>query len=314
MSHEAATATIELPGEAAAESFGDVLDAPDRRLAAAATAPFVSAGIYQHQDAEGERLIVNHDEGRYHRIRRRVLAERSLAGGASSVAVRASSDLVAGGELILFNQDGFRGKYQRFPVAAGESRRQNLSFFMNDELGSALLLRRSPRETSIAVGGLGVGAQITNLLLAADQRIAPAGRPVFTWDMWPAEDGTPAQLRDRELLLVKIPFDVDSPGANHSAELLAWIRPLVAGAPEARTFRATLAFLRLNVSGWIAGRVADELAPRLLPVARQGLAPMIQAAVSTAMRAPFRSHYLLPGDGRSLAGQTEDDVAIVFVS
>jgi hypothetical protein len=41
---------------------------------------------------------------------------------------------------------------------------------------------------------------------------------------------------------------------------------------------------------------------------------LLQQAVGRLMSAPVRGFYLLPGDGRTLAGRTDDDVTLVLVS
>ena len=124
--------------------------------------------------------------------------------------------------------------------------------------------------------------------MGLDYRISPAGRPVFTWDMWPNSPDVPAALRDRALVLMKVPFEIDTPGANHSAEVLAWIDPFLRTVDGQARFGARLAHLRLDVNGWIAGRVAEEMRPRLEEV-RRFVAPLLQQAVGRLMSAPVRA-------------------------
>ena len=72
--------------------------------------------------------------------------------------------------------------------------------------------------------------------------------------------------------------------------------------------------MRLNVSGWLAGPVADELRRRLQQArASRLLSDMVRDAVGRVMSGARHDVYLLPGDGQSLAGRIEDDVTLVLV-
>ncbi len=271
--------------------------------------------VYQHSDRRGRSLYINHSPGAiYRRIRKSVLDDANLNDRISSLYVDASADEVAG-DVILFQNDRFFGRYARFTTTPGSPTTRNcinyVGDFINDRTSSILVVRRYANELPPTPLGSLVSRDDIEGFVNAVSGISMRGDPVFTWDMWPQGGDDHPNDPDRRFIEIKIPVTVDVPHwFDYDAEIRYWLYLYINGSGLLRGY---VAYYGAWVEGGIlSGEILDQIMDQL-PDTIGTVESFLSDALDMAnILGPFERQYFLPGEAGS-TGNTNDDVSIVLV-
>jgi hypothetical protein len=245
----------------------------------------------------------------------------------SSLTVTCASNEV-GGNVILFENANFIGKFQNYGVAVPPGINgfveQDVAYVgddFNDITSSILMVRRFAGETRpVSIRGLIKPSDLTDLV-NQQSGISPAGDPTITWDLWPTG---PTSNRDwhpndpgRRFIYVIVPITVHTPSPfpDAYAQIRYWIYLYVDGNGQLQGFTAywgyyvsTTCFLTQCITGDIASALAQRI-----PGTTGQVDALVERALAVAnVGGPYRFTYFLPGKG-GFAGSTWDDVTVVAV-
>ena len=268
--------------------------------------------LFQHNNYRGRSTFANlyyqNNPATYARISKGWLDAVSLHDSVSSLETGASS-WEQGGNVILFQDSGFRGRYTMFPATPGSTvRTPNLSSEnFNDRMSSGLLVRRFSRELPpIALGDMGsppLRQQIGDLA-SSIPRLSKRGNPVITWDMWPGFSPS------YNYIYVRVPVRVDVPSwFDYDAEIRLWLYLYVDGAGKVRGHVAW--YGAWVEGGWKTGSIMDRLMDGI-PGRIGDVNSRISDALSSLQALKFVKLYYLPGKANHV-GHVNDDVSIVLV-
>ncbi len=268
--------------------------------------------LYQHSNYRGRSTFANlyyqPNPPTYLRISKGWLDAVNLHDSVSSLETGASSS-ERGGNVILFQDSHFRGRYASFSATPGSTvRTPNLSSEnFNDRMSSGLLVRRYSSELRpIALGDLGsppLRQQIGDLA-SSIPRLSKRGNPVITWDMWPGFSPS------YNYIYVRVPVRVDVPNwFDYDAEIRLWLYLYVNGAGKVR---GHVAWHGAWVEGgWKTGSILDRLMEGI-PGRIGDVNSRISDALSSLQALTFVKLYYLPGRVDHV-GHVNDDVSIVLV-
>lgn len=260
--------------------------------------------FYQHSGYQGWSYFLNHGPGYVYRLVPWI--GNSYNDSISSLYVGCSA--TDRGEMIIFENKYFRGRYSRFSGTPGSTIFTNyIGGFMNDRTSSILAVRRfnPEKEFVISLGSLGLRSQIAEYA-ASVPRISLRGNPIITWDMWPPFSPS------KRFIYLRIPVTVDVPNWwDYDAEIRYWIYLYVSSAGQLNAYVAYYGcWVESGIkSGSIADRIMDEL-PSTVGAVNSQLSSTL--ALVAPLLGPLERQYFLPGTA-ALTGHTEDDVTLVLV-
>lgn len=268
--------------------------------------------LFQHNNYRGRSTFANlyyqPNPVTYSRISKGWLDAVNLHDSVSSLETGASS-WEGGGNVILFHDSRFRGRYAMFPANPGSTiRTPNLSSEnFNDRMSSGLLVRRFSRELPpIALGDMGSPPlrQQLGALASSIPRLSKRGDPVITWDMWPGSSPS------YNYIYVRVPVRVDVPSwFDYDAEIRLWLYLYVNSAGKVRGHVAW--YGAWVEGGWKTGSIMDRLMEGI-PGRIGDVNSRISDALSSLQALTFVKLYYLPGKANHV-GHVNDDVSIVLV-
>jgi hypothetical protein len=272
------------------------------------------ATLFEHPNFNGRAILFNE----WPDIVYKAIPELDSAGFndcISSLQVQTSA-YETGGYVVLFENNGYFGRYSRFEADPGVTvGSPYVGGFINDRTSSVLLIRRFINELTPTPLGSLVSTDTIKDLVKSRQGITPRGQPVITWDLFPrgpsgGSDSHPNEP-DKAYVYIKIPISVDVPNwFDYDAEIRYWIYLYV---DQAGVLQGYVDYYGAWVEGGIftgrvlAGVMADI--PNTLSDVSGQLAPAL--ALSNAA-GPYSRVYLLPGRNDQ-QGDTNDDVTVVLV-
>lgn len=289
-------------------------------------------GIFTHLytgcGSEGSSCLISHDPGFvYCRIHESMLLDVLGLKRIDSLYVEATAGEVAG-EVILFKQDHFEGRYTRFTTSPGapiiRNKLDHVGLHIDNSVSSILLLRRYGNENTYpirasltALGGLGAIEDRINSINPS--RIEMHGEVMVTWDMWPNGSVIDGNLRpndDRRFIWVRIPvrvnasFNPDRRWINYEAEIQYWIYLWVDGAGN---LRGHIAYAGLWIENGSRRGGVREIFEDFLPAAEAEVDNTLNSTLTVLNQTgPFCRQYFLPGTAVA-TGDTTDDVTLVLV-
>jgi len=282
--------------------------------------------LYTRDDLEGRSYFINHGPGYvYRRIWRSTLRRALCLNCIDSLYVDATDGEVAG-EVILFQDARFEGRYARFTTTPGAPTVRNevnyVGGHIDNRTSSVLVVRRYNNENAYAIGAnleaLGGLGAIENRVNDFD-RIRMRGDVIVTWDMWPdgsLSDRDPRPNDDRRFIWVRIPINVnaarnpDRYNVNYHAEIRYWIYLWVDAAGD---LQGHVAYSGVWVENGIRRRRVRRTIEDNLPDTEAEVNEMLDWMLSLLnLTGPFRRQYFLPGTAAA-TGYTSDDVTLVLV-
>lgn len=216
--------------------------------------------LYQHSNYRGRSTFANlyyqANPATYSRISKGWLDAVNLHDHVSSLETGVSSS-EGGGNVILFQDSGFRGRYASFSATPGTTvKTPNLSIEnFNDRMSSGLLVRRYSSELPpIALGDLGTPPLRQKLgdLASSIPGLSKRGNPVITWDMWPGFSPS------YNYIYIRVPVRVNVPSwFDYDAEIRLWLYLYVNSAGKVRGHVAW--YGAWVEGGWKTGSIMDRL-------------------------------------------------------
>jgi hypothetical protein len=280
--------------------------------------------LYQRDDLEGRSYYINHGPGYvYRRIWRSTLRRALCLNCIDSLYVDATAGEVAG-EVILFQDARFEGRYARFTTTPGDPTVRNevnyVGGHIDNKTSSVLVVRRYDNEDTYAVG-----AELAAFLREIEDRVNDLslmnmrGEVVVTWDMWPdgsLSDRDPRPNDNRRFIWVRIPVNVNASRnphrrwINYHAEIRYWIYPWVDAAGD---LQGHVAYSGVWVENGIRRKKVRATIEDYLPDTEAEVNSMLDSVLPYLNRSgPFRRQYFLPGTAVA-TGNTTDDVTLVLV-
>jgi hypothetical protein len=242
----------------------------------------------------------------------------------SSLFFSASSDEV-GGNVILFENAGFVGRYLNFgltvppDLGAGSFAEEDVSYVgdaFNDITSSYLLVRRFDNETRpTPIGALVPQQKITDIVNSQNQ-ISSAGSTTFTWDLWPTGPASGSDWHPNDpskmFLYILVPINVDTQTifGTYSAQVRYWVYLYV---DDSGKLEGYVDYYGCWVQGgWITGQVQNGLMQKIPGTIGQVNDLVSQALGLANIGGPYRFLYYLPGKNAA-SGSTWDDLTVVGV-
>jgi hypothetical protein len=244
----------------------------------------------------------------------------------SSLSLACTGEEV-GGNIALFENAGFVGRYQNYGVtlpAGANLVEEDVSYVgddFNDITSSFLIVRRFANETSpVSLKALIPPDKIT-AIVNQQSGISSNGDPTITWDMWPTGPTSSSDWHPNDpgkrFIYVLIPIKVHTPWPfpDADAQVRYWIYLYVDDQGQLQGYTAywgywvgSCCFLTQCITGDVANGLAEAI---------PGTLGQVDALVSDAigfanLGGPYRFSYFLPGDG-GFTGSTWDNVTVVAV-
>jgi hypothetical protein len=230
----------------------------------------------------------------------------------SSVKLTCSPDEVSG-EVFLFENARFDGKYIQLEAAAGEDTSVSyVGSYINDKASSLLVYRHFPHEFQFAMSDF-ISESTVKPLIDSQDHLSSRGEVILTWDMYPdGKDGHP-NTPWMTYAYIRIPVTVHPPGWawDYDAEIRFWIAMWVNADG---TIGAAVEFYGSWVEG---GLITGDIQSKLMS-GIEGAVPQVSSLISGALQslnmlaAPFSNLYFLPGRDQA-KGNTDEDLTIVLV-
>ena len=235
-----------------------------------------------------------------------------------------SSPYETGGQVVLFEDVRYDGRYRNFTVPAGKA--VDVPWIdndFNDTTSSSLIIRRFPNELPpVPLSKIVPKATITSVLDGIPS-VSLDGDPIYTWDMWPNGPKSNSDWHpndDNAFIEIIVPLTIHVPSMklnflhlpdvpDYRAQAKYWILPFVRDGRLA----ATVAYYGYWVEG---GMFTDFIAATLDRTLRRTV-PTAQGRVDAAIGplsglGRLNFCYLLPGRNEE-RGHVFDDVTIVAV-
>ncbi|HEX3763927.1 MAG TPA: hypothetical protein VHW23_34770 [Kofleriaceae bacterium] len=245
----------------------------------------------------------------------------------SSLTVTVTSNEV-GGNVALFQDAGFVGKYQNYgvtvPPGINGYVQEDVSFVgddFNDIASSILAIRRFASETRpVSISGLIKPGDIT-AIVNQFSGISPAGDATITWDLWPtgptsSHDWHPDDPAKRFIyVLVPITVHTPAPFPDTFAQIRYWVYLYVDDSGRIQGFTEYWGYYVSSccfLTSCITNDIANALAARIPGTIGQVNALVANAVAVANTGGPYRFTYFLPGKGQ-FTGSTWDDVTVVAV-
>jgi hypothetical protein len=282
--------------------------------------------VHEDEDFQGEMIFLNLLSGStYLRCDINDLDSRGFNDEISSYRLFKNPEEVAG-EIILFGEYRFRGRFYEQKLNGREAIVPNLeNVNFDDEASSVLLVRHFPNEIGpLALGDLGLRDEVErfarNFLPAEYAELR--GRPVITWDMWPNGPSPPFGFDanrwhptdpNSEFVLVMIPIEVHTGilWIDYNAEIYFWIYLYI---DDAGVLRGHMAYHGVWVESGVASGAIAQRIMEFLPQAYGPVNDALNRYLSLAAAGgPYSRRYYLPGRATGGGGNTYDDVSLVLV-
>ena len=253
----------------------------------------------------------------------------------SSLSLSCTSNEV-GGNVILFENAGFVGRYLNFALTVPENIAgleyidEDVSFVgdaFNDITSSILIVRRFANATTpVQIGALVPQSKITDIV-NNQSGVSSAGAVTFTWDMWPTgptsssdwHPNDPAKTFIDVIVPINVPLQINPFGLGninlgsvdtYSAQVRYWIYIY---ADSQGNLQGYVDWYGCWVQGGLfTGQVQNGLMQKI-----PGTIGQVNNLVSNALAlanvgGPYRFTYFLPGTN-AVTGSTWDDVSVVAV-
>lgn len=285
--------------------------------------------LFQQDDLDGRSYYINHGPGYvYRRIWRSTLRRALCLNCIDSLYVDATAGEVAG-EVILFQDARFEGRYARFTTTPGAPTVRNevnyVGGHIDNKTSSVLVVRRYDNEedpipvgaTLEALGGLRAIEDRVNTI--DTRRLRMRGDVIVTWDMWPdgsLSDRDPRPNDNRRFIWVRIPIHVnaskrpDRRWINYYAEIRYWIYLWVDSGGD---LQGHVAYSGVWVENGGRRKKVRKVIEDFLPDTEVEINNLLDSVLPYLNRSgPFRRQYFLPGTAAA-TGHTNHDVTLVLV-